>query len=839
LTIPVTSEPGKAALEFPAVPAHEGKVLCLKFKAFLATEKPAGWGAYLGISLNGTPVGAAMPDGSERLVNRPGAMDSSEGKHDWWERSGNLRVFFGPGTGDMDSRLYSHREEGYWYVLNISDLASYVKIGVDNRIESSGPNKLVFTNTYALLNSGETATCKEARIEDVSIAYLPQEALDQIHASSIKLIPPISGKTLRGNDFSMTIADSGAMDVRVGEDRYVLTAGYSYPGASMGYHQFSWDNGTDSDWKTSLASTGKTDRIIVRGQSTRYGITRKITLQDGKVRVADTIENKTTNPLGMSVRYNVWTSDSFKRDQEYLSGVPDARAMDWCSANPTVFVKQSSSSLGLVCEDTVFRLQVSMSSRGNTAQYSTDHLGIEPGKSYTIEWTMYPSRDTDYFTFVNRVRRDWHVNYTIPGPFVFTDTDAVKGRKANLYAVHPFFLYADGGHLTKEETLAQEKLVVQQILARQPDAIPLGMVETNLVSLDRNKLPGASITTERKYGLELSKGETKLLENSPIYSPWADSWPRTADGRAVVDTYYAYKPNLMNMMAYPVIGNHQFDYMKWQIDFLMDKIGCKGIYMDQFDIGYNLKAVGRPDYSKWDGHTVDLDSHGEIAAKYTDATLAGASARAALVKHILGKGGIVVTNGHSCARETTGLPILSFTETEWACTDPQRLVETVEPMIVPDMAAGHLASPIGLGIRPTGIFKGNKYAEDHFAEIVHKWVITCLRNGILYYYYMSVIPSTGPGAGEYGLINYMFPFTPVELHSGWLVGKERTLTAISGKYVWNHPDKPVCLAFDLKGRRITPNVTMTNKGRTWAVDLKLSDWNETAVIMSSGEANRD
>jgi hypothetical protein len=423
---------------------------------------------------------------------------------------------------------------------------------------------------------------------------------------------------------------------------------------------------------------------------------------------------------------------------------------------------------------------------------------------------------------------------------VFTDNKPAAGRRAKLYAMHPFFLYADGGHLNKEETKALLKPQVDSLLAAEPDAEPLGMIETNLVTLDRNKLPGADFTTERVYGLEATQAQTKLMEQSPLYGPWADSWPRTPDGRAVVDTYYGYKSYLMNMMTYPVIGNHQYDFMKWQVDYLMDEIGCKGIYIDQFDIGYNLKAAGRPDYSKWDGHTVDLDSRGEITLKYTDETLAGASARAGLVKHIIGKGGLVVTNGHSCARETTGLPILSFTETEWACSDPRQLVETVQPMIVSDAAAGHLASPIGLGIRPTGIFQGNPYAQEHFAEIVHKWVITLLRNGTLYYYYMSNIPSTGPGAGEYGVINYMFPFTPVELHSGWLVGKERTLTAISGKYDWKHSDKPVCLVFDLKGRRVeNPEVTMVRKGRSWQVDLKLVDWTQTAVIMSAKDLKQD
>lgn len=835
-SIPVTTESGKATVEFPAASVHDGKVLCLRFKAKLLTPTPAGWGPYTKIELNGKPVGAYMSDGSDRLLNRIGGMQTTDGKRNWWDNDEFLVTLFGPASGEMDSRLLAQKDEGYWYVLNISDVANYTKIGVDNRVESDGPNKLVLTNTYAIHKDGETSSCTEARFEDLSIGYLPQDELDKIQAAGIKPIPSIKGKILNGNGYTLAVAQSGAMELRMGNDRYIISSAYSYPGGSIGYHQFTWETASDTNWKTSSRSGKVKSEIIVKGESAQYIVTRTIVLADGKIHVSDKIANKTDAPLGMIVRYNISTPTPLKGGQSYLCGVKDSRSMEWCSANPTVFVNQHSSSAGFVCEDTLLRLQLVMTRRDNLVQFGTEHFGLAPKKSYTTEWTIYPSPNRDYFAFVNKVRKDWKVNFTVPGPFVFTDNHVAPGRTTKLYAIHPFFLYADGGHMDKDEFTKQVKPEVQSLLAAQPDAIPLGMIETNLVTLDRNKLQGAQITTERKYGLELDMPQTRIIEQNPLYAPWADSWPRTADGRAVVDTYYAYKPNLMNMMAYPVIGNHQYDFMKWQSDYLMDTVGCKGIYIDQFDIGYSIKGVGRPDYSKWDGHTVDLDARGQIIAKYTDATLVGSTARAALIKHIIGKGGIIVTNGHSCARETTGLPVCSFTETEWSCTDPKQLVETTEPADVGDCTAGHLSSPIGLGIRPTGIFAGNPYATEHFSEIIHKWVITCLKNGILYYYYMSNIPATGPGAGEYGVINYMFPFTPVELHSGWLVGKERTITAISGKYDWTHSEKPVCLVFDLKGRKLAdPNVKMAKHGNAWQVDLKLSDWNETAVIMSASD----
>ena len=81
----------------------------------------------------------------------------------------------------------------------------------------------------------------------------------------------------------------------------------------------------------------------------------------------------------------------------------------------------------------------------------------------------------------------------------------------------------------------------------------------------------------------------------------------------------------------------------------------------------------------------------------------------------------------------------------------------------------------------------------------------------------------------------MFPFTPVELHAGWVIGKERTITAKSGTYFWNHKEKPVVLLFDLKGKAKNPDAQITPKGKGWQVKVNMVDWQETAVIKSSIE----
>ena len=87
-----------------------------------------------------------------------------------------------------------------------------------------------------------------------------------------------------------------------------------------------------------------------------------------------------------------------------------------------------------------------------------------------------------------------------------------------------------------------------------------------------------------------------------------------------------------------------------------------------------------------------------------------------------------------------------------------------------------------------------------------------------------------PGGGEYGVLNHLFPFTPVELHEGWVVGKERIITAVSGVFTWPHPTKPACLRFDLRGLRQDGGFHVRRAPEGWQVRVSMEDWKETAVI---------
>jgi hypothetical protein len=355
-------------------------------------------------------------------------------------------------------------------------------------------------------------------------------------------------------------------------------------------------------------------------------------------------------------------------------------------------------------------------------------------------------------------------------------------------------------------------------------------LETNLITIytndikDGEKLPKAS-RTEGIYGYILNEEQSKILKE--YIKEWMDSVLMTEDGRLIVDTYYPgwLGPDYIDLLVYPEVGNYRFKRFIEQIDFLMNEVGMDGVYIDQYTLSWG--PIGRMDrhtYEKWDGYTVDIDEKtGKIIRKYTDCGLVGAEARKRIIEHVLSKGGIVVINTFPTTNEEQKLHAYRFAEFESGGSgDPVSYINEKPPENIM-CGKGHLSSPIILGVRPVLYRDYDKY----WAEIIMKAVITGLRNGVLYYYYFSEIPKE---KGEYGPINHMFPFTPVEINEGYLIGKERIITCVSKKFEVKSKTKPVIHIFDLKGKEKDVKIEPVKKGNNWIIDIKINNWNEISVI---------
>ncbi len=834
IAIPIGESAATQVLNLPAVARREGKRLCLRLKAYLDVPKPSGWNPYLAISVNGRDLGPFLATGENRLINRGFFCATKIGRQDWWGRSragkNTLLTFIGPGDV-LDDRIVEPRNDPYWYVLDISDAVNYLEIGADQRIESAKPNRIVLANTFLKKYLGAGSRLDHMTIEGLSLGYLPESLVKrQQMASLVQYRGEKETERLDAGGFAAIVTRSGGIRIDLGGERYFIASSFSYAGRTIGYNRLDPDTLAGQDgWKPRIRKVDPKTLRIEAGSS-QYGLVRTLSLDEGKLRVTDRFSNKTGDPIGVLICNSLAIPGFPRPGAFFLSGREDQSSpVIGAAENPTVFVAQEHGSLGIVAEDNVHRLQLVLSRRTNVFDLTVGHFGLEANRAYTLEWMIYPRPHRDYWTFINELRRDWKVNFTVLGPFNFFSNDGDKRRKERIVAVDPWLDYNNGAAVTHEQYQAMWAQTVAKLRQADPSLIVMPKLENNLVAVDKRKVPGGQLLPVSlqhqggKYGVELTKEQTALLETNP----YADSVLRTADGRMIVDTYYAKEP-FINLVLYPARGNYRYKMYFKQIDFLMYQVGFNGIYLDQFSLGWGaMWRMDRRTMEKWDGRTVDIDERtGQVVRKYTDCALVGATARAEVLGYILRKGGKVVVNSFPCVRETQSLPAFRFAEMENDDFDPLSYLKGKPPMCSYQVR-GHLASPIILGLRPV---RWGQRGTEHWAELITKAVITALRNGVLYYYYTGHIPEKGPGAGDYGPVNHMFPFTPVELHSGWLVGRERIIAAVSGTYRWPHTEAPACHRFDLKGREVPHDFQMSRNGDGWQVKVRVDDWNEVAVL---------
>ena len=81
------------------------------------------------------------------------------------------------------------------------------------------------------------------------------------------------------------------------------------------------------------------------------------------------------------------------------------------------------------------------------------------------------------------------------------------------------------------------------------------------------------------------------------------------------------------------------------------------------------------------------------------------------------------------------------------------------------------------------------------------------------------------------IAEHIYPTTPLELHEGYVIGKERIVTKVSGRYGWNDDSRHIVRVFNAAGQEIKEHgmQTVTIDGKTFTEIRLASDW--SAVII--------
>ncbi|MBE6379573.1 MAG: LamG domain-containing protein [Lentisphaerae bacterium] len=648
-------------------------------------------------------------------------------------------------------------------------------------------------------------------------------------------------------NMTLNVLPGGAMDIACGDSRYRVGSMYSYPAEpEMKFNNLeAVSAGNEKSWQVKIDK--KSDNsFVVNAQGSTLKLQRAVEiLADGKVKIYDKFINPTNEDQAVVFYHRITPFAPAKGNHWYLHGQENARS-PWdgrlASANPTGFMKFGSKALAFVAEDDIFRCHLQSVVRDRSDgridfNYGSAHIGVPAGKSHTLEYTLY-LMEGDYFDFINRLRKDWKIPVlTLNGPFGSIRTAAHRSevyrrlkddpaafrkeferRNMRIVIINPWFNYWDGNIFKDWEDYKKHmQQVIKTLRSVNPEIQVLTPLETYTYCLGEE-----DFTTPAPDGFEWNKltpGTVKRIKESP----WRDS---ATYGKYGNMSLYPMSPvpgavrKYIPLMVHPERGNHFYKLRRKEIAFLLDEVGVDGIYQDMFGFSAPSDII----HHVWDGFSISVLPNGRINEKYTHMGPRTAPARADWLRLILSKGKMALTNfGAPTTRELQTIPYMNFCEAAGKGVGRQNLD------VIPPDASGctmnHLSTPLALGPHRS---------EEIDAVRLMTRVRAYLRYGTLYVHtsLRNSFPESGPTSGEYGPINHMYPITPIELHRGWVKGKERIVSCVSYTTNWDRMEAPKALRFDAVGREIPVGnaVKITGKPGNWNIEVKIDDWKEFLII---------
>ena len=498
----------------------------------------------------------------------------------------------------------------------------------------------------------------------------------------------------------------------------------------------------------------RTKTATVGEENPFYSVTRKLETKENRIDIFDTFTSKSDKLIGLRISYEM---DSERYPRIYLAGESSpSRTSNQDGRNPSVFFPdpKHGTGLGLLAQDDVFRVQNVQYCEKGKAGIRTETFALSPGESRTVEWSVYPVMSEDYFDFINEVRKDWQVNFTIPGqlhlsmnvfrdwqkePWKAVEFHKKNGISMNVYGVH-YWRYMEGEQKNWNAAVFGSAMMKEQSRANVGGKIvpkpvePLRKYEKSMFETAKKIIP----ELKRFYYIH-----TQWSTEVDDYKIYADSIQRAKDGKyytGIEEPYHFFIPTLTNSYGKVMLET---------VDRIIQYFDPEGIYIDEMTC-----SPCRLSYDMWDKVSVELDRNNNVKNKIGYVTLL----KMPFMMKIYDK----IINEHR------KLLIGNFgpeTRTERQFHFP-RFEETCHSWWI---FYSHLYTPIQLG----DVSTYGRTPEENMADIRN-----AMKNGALYYHYLNT--SASPT-----ITQKMYPFTPIEIHSKWLMGKERILTCISGDFGWH------------------------------------------------------
>jgi hypothetical protein len=757
----------------------------LQIRSRLDAKTLGGSSEFMRLELNGKPVLAAKGRSAIRLQNKPLISPVlSNLSASWFSTERGWRVVYAP---DFQSALAQkfYADDPYLLVLDITDLVNPI---AENRLKITNTatdeiKKYSGTDAALVLDSLVIETLnKPSAMMDAANNFQPVINRGEPAAGAAKYM----GKVLAGGGFA----------IRMGQSTFNFSSAFSFPNA--GFNRLNAgeaDRSGQKEWQVKVDS--KSGRVTASGRE--YSLRRDVKFTARRIEISDAITNKTNAPLGLSVRHETDLS-ALQNPEVRIAGSPDPSTNDYYApGNPSVHVRLQNQGLGLIAEDDVLRNQALLYTRSasdnrlSIAGLRTEMLRLAPGETTVLRWAVYPIAGSDYYDFINAVRRDWKANITALGACWWMSAPeqvlnlSLEDLRATLQNNGIAYVQVSGSWVDHKQDV---KGVAPEL------GFGTGVFDAHFADYRRRVREAAEKIRAAVPSIKVLGYYDAQRDNS------ADNQQRFADSKFIDEV--GKQPSTdwngrysQSFSMVPTLQNQFGQAMLAAATRYMDEMKLDGIYWDEME----LTRYGVPEitYNLTDGHTAILNSKTwTIEREAGVAPLVSLPFRRAVIAAVQDKNGVLLGNG----------PAGTLDELH---TGVQRMVEMWANDVY--VYQGHLETPLGF----SGDYNDWKAMQRAFA--------------------FGMLPITGlrtTGAGKpfyvpHDILPHCFPFTPIELHAGYLLGRERIIATHSGNYGW-HNERALArvLHFDAAGK-ITPHNFVTKIGSEARTAITLQE-NEAIVL---------
>jgi len=589
---------------------------------------------------------------------------------------------------------------------------------------------------------------------------------------------------------SVAVDASGAMKVSQGATSFTVRSYFSRPNGGMLYLGNPPAGANNELWNVAVLGGG--DQYMVIGSNTTYTLTRTIAVHPNRIEISDTFRNPGSETRGVRFGNEIVAPDAATGR---VAGVLAGQSGSSLNApeRPFVQVMKTGLSLGMVARDDTYRNQSVSYYAPADGSYGIrdDNFGLRGGGSYTTRWELYPTDSPDPFDFYNAVRAEWGTaSATIPGLFAF---------------IYPQRTWRKNGKTLEQMTVQEmedwlETTGIQTVCFTVRDDLEAGNIE----AFGSRYLASEASKSYWRPIIQRLRQAKPGLKAAPYFHLGADvpNDPELTGSRMILlgglQKAFTNSNGITRWYYYPAAASAFAVRMRRVFDAVLSDFKTDAFYWDEYSYGLRSEYLEGAD---WDGSSVVINpSNNTVIKQVTLTSMATRNLREQWTKDLLDRGMTVWTNWQPTTEQDTARNLPHF----------------LEYFFAGDAAArGYLASPIQLNA------DGNPTSNAEVLAAVRKF----LEAGLLYAHigsgaYAEVSPS---------ILAHFYPITPKELHAGYVIGRERIVTSVTGAFGFGNSRTLTAYIYNQAGRlKADAGRTVMANGKMYQLVVLAA--NEVAVI---------